>query len=106
MSKQSRKKARRHKNGRRTFAFVCPNCARVDDCSPAAVLTQIADALNLAADSGLKVVLRRDVVMVHGKSHGSVSGGLVLPLKGGRWTARDQQYDRFVQVPSLLDEDD
>lgn len=90
----------KHKS--QTWTFLCPGCGREDDGSIGALLTQVADALNACADSGLKIALRHGAVM----AAGNIGGGYVLPTSHGHWTARDQQYDRFVQVSSLLDEDD
>ena len=104
MSKQSKKRARKRKlkKQKQTWTFLCPACGREDDGSVAALLTQVADALNACNDSGLQVALRHGAVM----AAGDLGGGFVLPLRDGRWTARDQHYDRFAQAPSLLEDDD
>jgi|SRR5271155_5462814 len=104
MSKQSRNKARkrRMKHKTQTWMITCPGCGRGDDGSAGALLTQLADSLNACVDGGLKVALRHGAVLAAGK----IGGGYVLPTSHGHWTARDQQYDRFVQVSSLLDDED
>lgn len=104
MSKQSKKRAKKRRKHRDklSWVFTCPQCMREDDGSPGAMLTQLADALNAFADSGMKVKVRNGIVMAEG--HGG--GGYVLPLRDGRWTARDMIYDRFVQVSVLPDDMD
>lgn len=104
MSKQSRKKARKRKMKHKSQAWMilCPSCGREDDGSVGSLLMGVADALNACSDSGLKLALRHGAVLAAGK----LGGGFVLPLRDGRWTARDQHYDRYEQVPSLLEDED
>ena len=103
LSKQSKKRARKRKQKRDriTWTFLCPSCGREDDGSAGALLTAVADTLNACSDSGLKIVLKHGAVL----AEGDIGGGYILPLSGGRWTARDLAYDRFAQAPGLSDED-
>jgi hypothetical protein len=97
MSKASRKKAlkRRKHRDKLTWQFVCPQCQSVDDGSPGALLTNLADALNACADMGMAVRVRHGAVLAEGPD----GGGYVLPLEDGRWTARTLTYDRFALPP-------
>jgi hypothetical protein len=100
MSKQSKRKARLHKRKVKRVMVTCPSCGAADDGSESAILQAIADSLNLAADKGIRVRLHHGIAEVRGKSR----GGYILPLRDGRWTPRDQHYDRLVQVFSLDDD--
>jgi len=94
MSKQSRKKARRRHAHRKSVAIstICQQCGRVGDGSVASLLTNVTNALNACADSGLKVRNKHGIFMVDGQ----IGGGYVLPLPDGRWTARTVTYDPFL----------
>lgn len=101
MSKQSRKKARRRKKHVKTrllMSTVCPDCGAVDMSSPAGLLNSVADVLNACADAGIKIKLRHGALLA--------AEGYVLPLTGGRWTARTLNYDPFITLPLDADEDD
>jgi hypothetical protein len=101
MSKQSRKKARHRKKHvtktRLLMSTICPECGIVDVSSPAMLLNNLADALNLCADGGVKVKLRHGALLA--------PEGYVLPLAGDRWTARTLNYDPFITLPLDVDED-
>lgn len=100
MSKQSRKKARKrkiHVKTRLLMSTICPDCGTVSPSSPASLLNNLADALNLCADAGMKVRMRHGALLAE--------EGYVLPLSAGRWTARTLNYDPFISVPLDADED-
>lgn len=100
MSKQSRKKARHRKKHAKTrllMSTICPDCGAVDVSSPSSLLNNLADALNLCADGGVKVKVRHGALLA--------PEGYVLPLTGGRWTARTLNYDPFIILPLDADED-
>jgi hypothetical protein len=100
MSKQSRKKARHRKRHVKTtllMSTICPDCGVVDVSSPASLLNNLADALNSCADAGVKVRMRHGALLA--------AEGYVLPLAGGRWTARTLNYDPFISLPELADDD-
>lgn len=98
MSKQSKKRARKRRKRRDTMKveFVCPSCHAVDDGTPGAALTAVADALNVCTDAGGKLKSRHGILMS--------KFGYVLPMADGRWAARTVTYDRFA--PILADHDD
>jgi hypothetical protein len=104
MSKQSKKKARKRRLRREsmTYYIECSTCGAVDDGSAGAMLTALADALNLLADSGARIKIHHGIV----SAESELGGGYVLPLKDGRWTARTVTYDPFPQVTVLRDEAD
>jgi hypothetical protein len=104
MSKQSKKRAKKRQKHRDrvVWEILCPSCGNLDDGSVAALVTGVADALNACADSGAKVRLFHGIVTVEAPD----GGGFVLPVKGGRWAARNETYDRFEQAPLLPDEMD
>ncbi len=104
MSKLSKKKARKRRAHRKAVAIsmICQQCGRIGDGSVASLLTNVTNALNACADSGLKVRNRHGIFMVDG----AIGGGYVLPLPGGRWTARSVTYDPLPVTPRPDDLDD
>jgi len=102
VSKQSRKKARKRRRAavakrQHLISTICQQCGAMGSGSPAAMLSVLADALNTCADAGIRIRVR----------HGALIAleGYVLPLAGGKWTARTLNYDPFLPYPVLLDED-
>jgi hypothetical protein len=81
----SKRHGQRKKRGRPKPPAACPRCHAPADASPGALLRALAAVLNSCADAKLKVRF----------SHGAVltREGYVLPLGGGRWTARTLAYD-------------
>ena len=81
----SKRKGRRKKRSKPPRPLACPRCHTAADGTPGALLQALAAVLNACTDSGLRVKI----------AHGSVltREGYVLPLKGGRWTARTLAYD-------------
>ena len=98
MSKQSRKKARKRKKHAIAWAVICGKCGELEDPSPGAVLTRVADALNAGADYGVTMKARHGVLMA--------VEGYVLVRPDGQWVARTLAYDAFVQVSVLPDDMD
>jgi len=103
MSKQSKKKARKRRQRRDslTYYIQCPACGAREDGSTGAMLTALADSMNLLSDSGARIKVRHGYILAESE----LGGGYVLPLKDGRWTARTVTYDPFPQVPVLRDDD-
>jgi len=81
----SRKHGHSKHRRRRHPAPVCLRCLTPADASPAAVLSAVAAALNAAEAAGVRVRLRHGIAVTR--------HGYVLPLRGGRWTARTLAYD-------------
>ena len=81
----SRKHGHSKHRRRRHPAPLCPRCLTPAGTSPAAALSAVAAALNAAEAAGVRVRLRHGIAVTR--------HGYVLPLKGGRWTARTLAYD-------------
>jgi len=81
----SKRKGRRRKRPRPSRPVACPRCHSPADGSPGALLRALASVLNSCADSDMKIRFAHGVAI--GKD------GYVLPLAGGRWTARTLAYD-------------
>jgi hypothetical protein len=94
VSKKHSAKKKRKSRARRGAA--CPRCHAPADSSPGAILSALAAILNTAADAGMPVRF------AHGAA--TTREGYVLPLTGGRWTARALTYDPLSPPPG--DEDD
>ena len=101
MSKASRKKARKRKHQhvktRLLMSTICTECQTLDGDTPASLLNNLAEALNMCADGGVKVKVRHGALLA--------PEGYVLPLSGGKWTARTLNYDPFITLPLDADED-
>ncbi len=94
----SKRKGRRKKRRKPSRPAACPRCHSPADGTPGALLRALAAVLNASADAGLKVKF------AHG---GAVTReGYVLPLQGGRWTARTLAYDPLspAEAPDDLDD--
>ncbi len=93
----SKRKGHRKKRRKPNRPLACPRCHTPADGSPGALLRALAAVLNSCADAGLRVRF----------SFGGVTTreGYVLPLRGGRWTARTLAYD-LLSPPEGPDDDD
>ena len=97
MSRKRGAKKKRKSRARRHAPATCPRCHSPADGSPGAILSALAAVLNTAADAGMPVRF------AHGAA--TTREGYVLPLAGGRWTARTLTYDPLSPPPGD-DEDD
>lgn len=91
----SKRKGHRKKRRRKNRPVVCPRCHAPADPSAASALSAVAAILNACEAAGIPVRLRHGVVQTR--------EGYVLPLAGGRWTARTLAYDPLSPAD---DEDD
>lgn len=98
MSKKSRQKARKHRK-HHAFSMICQRCGAVEGASAGRLLQNLADSMNAVSDAGLGLRLTHGIIIS--------KQGYVLPLKGGRWTARDVAYDQFTDMdtPTVTDDD-
>lgn len=89
MSKPKRRKPR-------PVRVTCPRCRDALPAAPAALLQQLADAMNACTNAGLDVKIR----------HGAIEcdEGLILgPLTTGEYVARTRLYTEFPAIPEQGD---
>ena len=75
------------RRGRR-IAVTCHQCGRNHQANPAALLAQLADALNACADAGLPVKFQHGIA--------KTGEGYVLLLADGRWAPRTLIFTPFT----------
>lgn len=90
------KKHRKRKRGK--IRTVCARCLAPQDGSSAALLTQLAAALNACEDAGLRVKPWHGIAL-------RTAGGYVLRLEDDRWMARTLSYDPLT-VPGFAEDPD
>lgn len=79
---------------RKRIPAACPGCSRKHKATPAALLSNLATALNALGDAGRPARLKHGIV--------ACRDGYVLPLTDGTWVARTLTYTPF----SPPDDDD